>query len=199
LLLHDMERFHRLVTDNKRPVQIIWAGKPHPMDYNGIALFDQVVNACKRYPNCSVLTGYELKLSRLLKKGADVWLNTPRITHEASGTSGMTAAMNGAVNVSIPDGWFPEFARDKINCFVLPPANALLPEHQQDEADANTMYETLENTVIPLYYDRPGEWLSVIKNGMRDVTPCFDSNRMAMEYYDKLYNAVGVTTARSAI
>ncbi|HSC40175.1 MAG TPA: alpha-glucan family phosphorylase, partial [Chitinophagaceae bacterium] len=190
ILLSDMDRFHQLVSGKKRPVQIIWAGKPHPMDYNGIAVFDKIVNVCKAYNNCSILTGYELKLSRLLKQGADVWLNMPRITHEASGTSGMSAAMNGAVNVSIPDGWFPEFARDKVNCFVIPPSNSALPEHQQDEADARAMYEVLENTVIPLYYDNPGEWTSVIKHSMQDILPCFDSGRMATEYYEKLYNVV---------
>ena len=79
----------------------------------------------------------------------------PRLTHEASGTSGMSAAMNAAVNVSIPDGWFPEFARDKVNSFVIPPADPRLPEHQQDAADANSLYDLLENEIIPLYYDDP--------------------------------------------
>ncbi|HJU45751.1 MAG TPA: alpha-glucan family phosphorylase, partial [Chitinophagaceae bacterium] len=92
LLLSNMDRFHKLVTNKERPVQIIWAGKPYPMDYNNIASFDRIVNVCKVYPNCSILVGYEMKLSRLLKGGADVWLNIPRATHEASGTSGMSAA-----------------------------------------------------------------------------------------------------------
>lgn len=187
LLLNNMERFQQLVTNTERPVQLIWAGKPYPMDYTSIAIFDKIVNLCKTYNNCSVLVGYEMKLSKLLKQGADVWLNVPRITHEASGTSGMSAAMNGAVNVSIPDGWFPEFARDKINSFVIPPANPDLPVHQQDEADANSLYDLLEKEVIPLYYDNPSGWLSVVKNGMKDIIPGFDSNRMAKEYYEKLY------------
>jgi starch phosphorylase len=123
----------------------------------------------------------------LLKQGADIWLNTPRLTHEASGTSGMSAAMNGAVNVSIPDGWFPEFARDRINSFIIPPANPLLAEHQQDDADAARMYDLLEKELIPMYYDEPDKWLSVIRNSMQDIIPYFDSNRLAREYYEKVY------------
>ncbi|MBO9562676.1 MAG: alpha-glucan family phosphorylase [Niastella sp.] len=190
LLLQDRDRFHRLVTNRDRPVQLIWAGKPYPMDYNGIGLFDQIVNICKDYPNCAILTGYELKVSRLLKRGADVWLNTPRIGHEASGTSGMSAAMNGAMNVAIADGWFPEFAKDKVNSFVIPAGDANLPEHQQDDADALALYETLEKEVIPMYYDFPARWLSIIKQAMQDIYPMFDSNRLVMEYYEKLYGPV---------
>jgi len=188
LLLHDMDRFHKFVTNTERPVQLIWAGKPFPMDYTGIGVFDKIVDICKRYSNCSILAGYELKLSRLLKNGADVWLNVPRLTHEASGTSGMSAAMNGAVNVGIPDGWFPEFAKDKINSFIIPPCNINLPEHLQDDADAASLYNLLENEVLPMYYDYPSRWLEIVKNSMRDVVPQFDSNRMATEYYEKLYN-----------
>jgi len=188
LLLNNMDRFQQLVTNVNRPVQIIWAGKPYPMDYTAIALFDKIMNVCKTYTNCSILIGYELKLSKLLKQGADVWLNVPRITHEASGTSGMSAAMNGAVNVSTPDGWFPEFAKDKINTFIIPPVANNLPVHQQDVADANSLYDLLEKEVIPLYYDNPPAWLSVVKNGMRYIIPQFDSNRMAKEYYEKLYS-----------
>ena len=99
LLLRDMERFERLVTNKERPVQIIWAGKPYPMDYTAIGVFDRIVNLCKTFTNCAVLVGYELKIAKLLKGGADVWLNVPRLSHEASGTSGMAAAMNGAVNL----------------------------------------------------------------------------------------------------
>lgn len=187
LLLHNMERFHQLVTNKERPVQIIWAGKPYPTDYTAIGVFDRIVNICKQYSNCAILAGYEMKLSKLLKGGADVWLNVPRITHEASGTSGITAAMNGAVNVGLPDGWFPEFAKDKINSFVIPPSNNLLHKHEEDDADAGSLYDLLEHEIIPLYYDYPARWLELIKNGMQDIVPQFDSNRMAEEYYNKMY------------
>ena len=187
LFFHDMERFDKLVTNKERPVQIIWAGKPYPMDYAAIGVFDKIVDVCKKYINCSILVGYELKLSKLLKQGADVWLNIPRVTHEASGTSGMVAAMNGAVNVGLPDGWFPEFARDKINSFVIPPCDISLPEHVQDDTDAASLYQLLETEILPMYYDYPNRWLEIVKNGMTDVIPQFDSNRMVKEYYEKLY------------
>jgi starch phosphorylase len=190
LLLYNMERFHRLVSGKERPVQIIWAGKPYPMDYTAIGVFDKIVNVCKTYSNCSILVGYELKLSRMLKGGADVWLNTPRLGHEASGTSGMTAAMNGAVNVSLPDGWFPEFAKDKVNSFIIPPSDLSLPDYKQDEADADSMYDLLENEVIPMYYDYPQRWMQIIKNGMADIFPQFDSDRMAREYYEGMYTQI---------
>jgi starch phosphorylase len=192
LLLQNSDRFHRLVSNTQRPVQIIWAGKPYPMDYTAIGIFDKIVNICKSYSNCSIMVGYELKLSKLLKRGADVWLNVPRITHEASGTSGITAAMNGAVNVAIPDGWFPEFAKDKFNSFIIPPCDPSLPVTRQDELDANSLYDLLENEVIPAYYNTPSRWLSIVKNSMKDIVPRFDSNRMAAEYYEKLYG--GETT-----
>jgi starch phosphorylase len=188
LFFHDMERFHRLVTNKERPVHIIWAGKPYPMDYQSIGIFDKIVNICKIYSNCSIIVGYELYLSKLFKQGADVWLNVPRMTHEASGTSGMAAAMNSAVNVGLPDGWFPEFAKDKINSFIIPPCDINLPEHIQDDLDAASLYQLLENEVLPMYYDFPSRWLEIVKNGLKDILPEFDSNRMATEYYEKLYS-----------
>ena len=190
LLLYNMDRFEQLSNNKSRPVQIIWAGKPYPMDLTAIGVFDKIVNTCKNYANCSVLVGYEMKMSKMLKRGADVWLNTPRYTHEASGTSGMSAAMNGALNLSVPDGWYPEFAKDKLNGFVIPAADPGWPEHQQDEADANHLYDILENEIIPMYYDNPSGWLSVIKNSMQDIIPYFDSDRMAREYYEKMYKPI---------
>jgi len=187
LFFHDMDRFHRLVTNKERPVQIIWAGKPYPVDYAGIGVFDKIVNICKTYFNCAILVGYELNLAKQLKQGADVWLNVPRLTHEASGTSGMAAAMNGAVNVGLPDGWFPEFANDKINSFIIPGCEIYQPEYVQDDLDAASLYNLLENEVLPMYYDYPNRWLEIVKNGMKGIIPQFDSNRMAKEYYEKLY------------
>lgn len=167
---------------------MIWAGKPYPMDYDAIASFDKIVNLCKYYPNCAILAGYELRLSRLLKQGADVWLNTPRGTHEASRTSGMSAAINACINVSIPDGWFPEFVVDGVNGFVIP--NTEISEHkfQQDETDAHNLYNLLQKRVIPLYYEHPDQWLTMIRSSMQDILPRFDSNRMADEYYKQLYS-----------
>jgi glycogen phosphorylase len=144
LLFHNMERFDQLVRNKNFPVQIIWAGKPYPVDYAAIAVFDKIVHLSKTCSNCSILVGYESRLSKMLKGGADVWLNLPRMTHEASGTSGMTAAMNGAVNVSIPDGWFPEFSHPDINSFLIPPSDMSLSDHEQDSRDAETLMDVLE-------------------------------------------------------
>lgn len=188
LLLQDFERFEKIVNNKQRPVQIIWAGKPYPMDYYGIGVFDKIVNVCKAHNNCSILVGYELTLSKILKSGADIWLNNPRMYHEASGTSGIAAAMNGAVNIGAPDGWFPEFAKDKTNSFIIPECDTTLPDHLQDETDANNLYNLIENELLPIYYDYPNRWNEIIKKSMQDILPKFDSNRMATEYYQKLYN-----------
>jgi len=184
-----MERFEKLVTNKEKPVQIIWAGKPYPMDYNGIGVFDKIVDICKKYSNCSILTGYELKLSKVLKGGADVWLNMPRLYHEASGTSGMAAAMNGAVNVGIPDGWFPEFAKDKNNSFVIPTSDTNLPDHIQDDLDCESLYDVIEKEVLTTYYDYPNRWYEIVRNAAIDIIPYFDSNRMTKEYYENMYNS----------
>ncbi len=187
LLLHDLERFQKLITNTKYPVQIIWAGKPYPMDYYAIDIFNHLVNYSKQYPNLAVLVGYEIDLSRLTKCGSDVWLNTPRITREASGTSGMTAAMNGSVNVSTNDGWIPEFGKNGKNVFTLPEVDFNLPYWEQDKMDADNLYDILEKKVIPTYYDKPEKWQEIVFNGMDDVIPEFTSARMADEYYKKMF------------
>ncbi len=187
LLLHDLQRFERLISNEKYPVQIIWAGKPYPYDYYAIDIFNHLVNYAKQKPNLTVLTGYEIDLSRKLKDGSDVWLNTPRITREASGTSGMTAAMNGSVNVSINDGWIPEFQKNGKNCFVLPEVDYKLPHWDQDKMDADNLYDILENKVIPTYYDAPEKWQEIVWKGIDGVIPEFTSHRMADQYYKKLF------------
>lgn len=187
LLLYDIERFLRLVNNTEQPVQIIWAGKPYPQDYYAIDVFNHLVNVSKNIKNMAVLVGYELDLSKKLKDGSDVWLNTPRITREASGTSGMTAAMNGSVNLSINDGWKPEFAKHKKNAFILPEADHMKPISEQDKMDAENLYQILENDVIPTYYNDTEKWQEIIFNAIDDVIPEFESGRMADQYYKDLY------------
>ncbi|MCX6293922.1 MAG: alpha-glucan family phosphorylase [Sphingobacteriales bacterium] len=187
LLLNNMDRFLKIINNEKYPVQIIWAGKPYPMDYFGIGIFDKIVNICKSYNNCSILVGYEISLSKSLKSGSDIWLNTPRTGHEASGTSGISAAMNGAINLGIQDGWFPEFAKNKENAFVINACENCLPDIIQDEKDAEELYTILENEAIPMYYENREKWFEITKNSMLDIIPNFDSNRMAKAYYDTLY------------
>ena len=190
LVLRDKERFLKMVNNTKYPVQIIWAGKPYPMDYGSVNTFNEIITFNRGRANCATLVGYEIMLSRQLKRGSDVWLNTPRRPHEASGTSGMTAAMNGSVNVSINDGWIPEFARHGENAFVTPTADHTTMDIESiDNFDHENIMSVLENEVIPAYYDNPSKWVEIMKNSMRDVVPYFDSNRMADEYYQKLYNS----------
>ena len=187
LLLKDFERFRKLVTNEERPVQIIWAGKPYPKDHRAIGTFNSLVRTSKEFANCAVLTGYELSLSRHLKAGSDVWLNTPRKPREASGTSGMTAAMNGSVNLSIKDGWIPEFGKHGVNSFLIPDGSDLNNQSKLDREDFNNLYKIIETEILPAYYDHPAKWMEIVKSSMRDVTPAFSSHRMAEEYYEKLY------------
>lgn len=189
LLLQDKERFTKLLENKKYPVQIIWAGKPYPMDYSAITTFNNLVEESKNHKNMAVLTGYELELSRSLKQGSDVWLNNPRVPREASGTSGMTASMNGSVNLSTDDGWIPEFAKHGVNSFVVPKADyANMSVFDQDNYDFEKLYDILENEVLPMYYERPNEWRQIMKNAMDDVKDQFNSDRMADEYYKLMYN-----------
>ena len=188
LLTHDLKRFERLINNPKYPVQIIWAGKPYPVDYPSISQFNNLVHLSKKYKNVAVLIGYGLGLSKRLKQASDIWLNNPRVPREASGTSGMTACMNGAVNLSTDDGWIPEFINHGHNGFVVPKADyENMSTHDMDEYDLNKLYDILENEILPLYYDNFDTWRQVVKNGMRDVRFQFDSNRMANEYYELLY------------
>jgi len=188
LLTLDMDRFNKLLNNKEYPVQIIWAGKPYPVDYPAITQFNNLVHLSKNYKNVAVVIGYELWLSKRLKQAADVWLNNPRVPREASGTSGMTAAMNGAVNFSTDDGWIPEFIDNGNNGFVVPKADyENMTVHDQDAYDLNKVYEILEKHIIPMYYENYETWRQIMKNGMRDVRFQFDSNRRAHEYYELLY------------
>lgn len=189
LLLQDKERFRKLLENKKYPVQIIFAGKPYPVDYSAISTFNNLVEESKNHKNMAVLTGYELSLSKSLKQGSDVWLNNPRVPREASGTSGMTASMNASVNLSTDDGWIPEFAKNGVNSFVVPKADyANMSVFDVDNYDMNQLYDILENQILPMYYERPDEWRQVVKNAMDDVKQQFNSDRMADEYYKIMYN-----------
>jgi starch phosphorylase len=190
LLTRDKARFEALLSNKKHPVQFVWAGKPYPVDYPAISDFNHLVHLSKHHRNMAVCVGYELALSKRLKQAADIWLNNPRVPREASGTSGMTAAMNGAVNFSTNDGWIVEFIDHGNNGFVVPPADyEHMNVHEQDEYDLNEMYDILEQQILPAYYETPDTWRQIVQNGMRDVRFRFESNRMAHEYYELMYNA----------
>ncbi|WP_460909364.1 alpha-glucan family phosphorylase [Spirosoma areae] len=187
LLTQDMERFTRLLNQTRYPIQIIWAGKPYPMDYGAVEVFNRLYYMSHLFPNMAVLTGHELGLSKLLKDGSDGWLNTPIVNREASGTSGMTAAMNGSVNISTNDGWIPEFAKPGNNSFLVPTADPLLPYHARDEQDRDRLFDLIENEILPMYYDRPADWQALVLRSMNDVNAYFEANRMAREYYEHVY------------
>ena len=187
LIKQDFERFLTMLENKKQPVQIIWAGKPYPFDWNAVNMFNELIHISHSVKNMAVLIGYELDLSHSLKYGADVWLNTPRVSREASGTSGMSAAMNGTLHFSTNDGWHPEFTKDTRNSFTIPDSDKNLSNEQQDTIDNKNMMDILENTIIPLYYQKPKKWIQIMENAMKDVAPQFDSLRMADEYYEKMY------------
>ncbi|WP_055562574.1 alpha-glucan family phosphorylase [Hymenobacter sp. AT01-02] len=189
LILRHFERFQKIVNNADRPVQVIWAGKPYPKDYGAIGLFNDIIAKVKNLNNCAVVTGYELALSAALKKGSDIWLNTPRYPREASGTSGMTAAMNASLSLSIADGWIPEFVRHGENGFIIEHTDINQPDHVKDDIEATNVLDVLENDIIPLYYGQPAKFLEMTKTAMREVEPEFESHRMATEYYERMYNA----------
>lgn len=189
LMTYDWDRFIKLVYAAEMPVQLIWAGKPYPEDYGAISQFNQIIHKMWPFANCAVLTGYELGLSAILKKGSDVWLNNPRMYREASGTSGMTAAMNGSINLSLPDGWVPEFAKDKENSFIIPAADDSIPYPEKDHRECESLLDIIDNVIRPMYYNDQKKWLSIVKQGAKDVAPAFESGRMADEYYNIMYNA----------
>jgi len=186
LLTYDMQRFKKLINNTKRPVQIIWAGKPYPLDYRAVNMFNELIKIAKEYKNVAVLIGYELRLSKLLKQGSDIWLNTPRYSREASGTSGMSAVANACIHFSIDDGWHDEFYKDDINSFTIHHADTTLSTEEQDKKDYESMMNILEKEILPIYYDDEKKWVQIIQNGMNDIR-YFDSSRMVREYYEKVY------------
>lgn len=191
LITRDIKRFEALMSNTDRPLQIIWAGKPYPSDYGALSDFNHLVHLSKHFKNMAVCIGYELALSKRLKQASDIWLNNPRVPREASGTSGMSASMNGAVNFSTFDGWICEFARHGENSFIVPTADYHeMTIQQQDQYDTDHIYDILENQIIPMYYGEKEAWRKVVQTGMRDVQYEFDSNRMVKEYYELMYKSL---------
>ncbi len=188
LITKDLDRFKQVFCNPQRPIQVIWAGKPYPKDNGAIEMFNELVRFSANYPNIAIMTGYEMRLSKLLKQGSDVWLNNPRIPMEASGTSGMTAAMNACINLSTWDGWIPEFVENGKNGFVVPPVDYQnLTEQQQDDQDLINLLNIIEKEIASLYYNNPKSWYKLAIRAMKEVVPEFESGRMATEYYEKLY------------
>ena len=194
LILRDVERLIDIINRPNRPVQIIFAGKAHPADEPGKQLIQQIYRTVKRAETGGrlvFLEDYDMNIARYLVQGVDVWLNTPRRPMEASGTSGMKAAMNGALNFSVLDGWWREAYNGHNGWSIGQDKEPDIPE-KQDQADANSLYSTLENEIIPLFYERdanwiPQDWVNRSKNAIRTVTPQFSMRRMVKEYVERLY------------
>lgn len=194
LILREPERLRALITDRNRPVQVIFAGKAHPADEPGKRLIQEVYRQVKRVEfggRLVFLEDYDVNLARYLVQGVDVWLNTPRRPNEASGTSGQKAALNGALNLSVLDGWWPEGFNGSNGWAIGGGEEAADPE-AQDARDAASLYELLEREIVPLYYDRsaddlPGEWLRRVKESMRSIAPQFSARRMMKTYIEEMY------------
>jgi starch phosphorylase len=195
LVLRDLDRLLEIINRPHTPVQIIFAGKSHPNDEPGKLLIQEVYRAVKKAENGGrlvFLEDYDMNLARYLVQGVDVWMNTPRRPNEASGTSGQKAAMNGVLNFSILDGWWREGYNGN-NGWAIGNEDDFTDPQQQDEADVNCLYETLEHEIIPLYYKMrsadglPGEWLARVKESIRTLTHRFSINRMLKDYTRKMY------------
>jgi len=194
LVLRQPKRLLTLINQPDRPVQIIFAGKAHPADEPGKRLIQDVYRQVKRADNGGrlvFLENYDVNLARYLVQGVDVWLNTPRRPNEASGTSGQKAALNGVLNFSILDGWWRE-GFDGKNGWAIGEDQTWDDPEAQDEHDAECLYQTLENEIIPLFYERsadnlPGEWLGWVKASIRSLAPRFSMRRMVKQYDDMLY------------
>ena len=194
LVLTDVERLLNIVNRPNMPVQIIFAGKAHPADEPGKQLIQQVYRQVKRAETGGRLVfveDYDMNLARYLVQGVDVWMNTPRRPYEASGTSGMKAALNGALNFSVLDGWWRE-AFNGQNGWSIGQDQDLGSPSIQDEEDASSLYDTLENQIIPLYYERDPkeishEWIARMKDSMKTNIPQFSTRRMVKEYVERLY------------
>lgn len=195
LLLKDPSRLVRLLTDPNKPVQIVFAGKAHPKDTEGKEIIRRIIHFANQYDvrrRIVFLEDYDINLARVLVRGVDVWLNNPRRPMEASGTSGMKAAINGALNMSTLDGWWCEAYKPTVGWAIGAGENYDDPAYQ-DMVESQAIYNMLENEVVPLFYTRssdnlPRAWIHRVKNSISWIMPRFNTNRMVSEYTRKFYN-----------
>jgi starch phosphorylase len=198
LLFTDPDRLLRLVSDKRRPVQFIFSGKAHPRDHNGKELIKKVVHQSRVEGfrrKLVFVEDYDLNVARYMVQGVDVWLNTPRRPMEACGTSGMKAAANGALNLSVLDGWWPE-AYDGTNGWAIGGREYEDPAYQ-DKVEAEEIYDILEREAVPLFYDRgpdglPHRWIEMMKHSMAKICVHFNSHRMIEEYMEDYYVTAGL-------
>ena len=194
LLLRDRERLKRILTDPKRPVQILFAGKAHPYDTEGKELIRQIIHFARDPQvrrNVVFLEGYDISVARYLVQGVDVWLNTPRRPNEASGTSGMKLLANGGLNLSILDGWWDE-AYDREVGWAIGNGEEYRNADYQDQVEGEALYHLLESEIVPLFYERdaaaiPRGWLAKMKASMKRLSPTYSTTRMVAEYAERFY------------
>jgi starch phosphorylase len=194
LLFSDIERLARMLWDEERPIQVVFAGKAHPADRPGQRVIQEIFQR-SRSPQLRgrvyILEDYNMQIGRFLVQGVDVWLNNPRRPLEASGTSGMKAAQNGVPNFSVLDGWWDE-GFDTDNGWAIGDRETDADEAAQDWRDAQDLYRILEEQIIPAYYERdvhklPPRWLAVMRRAMATALWQFSTTRMLHEYTELLY------------
>jgi len=194
LLFRDPARLLRLLQDADRPIQLIFAGKAHPHDLPGKDLIREIVHFAEEHDVVSrivFLEDYDMTMSRYLTSGADLWLNTPRRPLEASGTSGMKAAMNGVLNCSVMDGWWDEAYKPDIG-WAIGRGEQYDDSNLQDDVESKALYDLLEREIVPLFYQRgrdglPREWIKRMKTCMREIGQSMSSHRMLMDYANSFY------------
>jgi starch phosphorylase len=194
LLFQDLDRLKRLLQDKWRPVQLVFAGKAHPADEPGRYFIHEVMNFCHDHKlggHVAFLEDYEMHMAKYLVQGVDIWLNTPRFPMEASGTSGMKAALNGVLHFSTLDGWWTE-GYNGANGWGIQPLQGSQDLQAQDSHDAEQLYRQLEQEVVPLFYQRdldgiPRGWLQMVKESIRTIAPQFCTKRMVKDYVETLY------------
>jgi len=195
LLFNDLDWLREIMKDAQRPVLFIFAGKAHPADEPGRQLIRQIAELSRQREfegRILMVEGYDLHLARRMVAGVDVWLNNPIYPLEASGTSGIKAAINGAINLSVLDGWWGEGYNGKNGWAIKPAADGLDPA-QRDADEARTLYELLQDSVIPMYYRNTSlgyspEWVAMAKQSIASIMPRFNMQRMVTEYAEKFYS-----------
>jgi starch phosphorylase len=186
LIFSDMDRIRPYLESGQ--LQIVFSGKAHPLDDTGKDIVSNIVSMMRAYPEAVVfLENYDMTIGKMLTRGTDVWLNNPRRPQEASGTSGMKAAMNGVLNCSILDGWWPEACVDGENGWQIGDGFESDSEIELDNHDRESLYEVLLNKVLPTYYDDPGTWESMMRESIRTTADSFAMKEMLNGYYTKLY------------
>ena len=173
----------------EQTIQIAFSGKAHPLDDVGKEIVTRLVSMARKYPNAvSFIEDYNMTTGSMLTRGSDIWLNNPRRPKEASGTSGMKASMNGVLNVSILDGWWPEACRDGINGWQFGDAFESEDEEELDAHDLKALYKVLLDEVIPCFYDDRERWIEMMRHSIQDTREEFAVKRMLEEYYELLYS-----------